>query len=303
MRPHPRVALDGLTLFVQALVSGISIGCIYALVALGFVLIYKATEVVNFAQGELMMIGAFFALTFVDIAGLPFAVGIVLAMLATAMMGALINHLVLRRLIGQSTFTIVLATVGLATFLRAVASMVPGWGTETHTLTTPYANETLNVAGVVIGYDHLVIIVVTCLLVLLLFLFFRYTRIGVAMQATSQNQLAAAYLGIPVRSMFSFVWALSAATAAIAGFLLAPVAFIHTNMGFIGLKAFPAAVLGGFGSIPGAILGGLIIGIVEEMAGFYLPEGFKNVAAYIVLLLVLMVRPQGLFGVDLRKRV
>ncbi|MBM3517672.1 MAG: branched-chain amino acid ABC transporter permease, partial [Alphaproteobacteria bacterium] len=133
--------------------------------------------------------------------------------------------------------------------------------------------------------------------------FFKLTRLGLAMQATAQNQLVAAYMGIPVKLVFSLIWALSAAVAAAAGVLLAPIAFVHVNMGFIGLKAFPAAVLGGFGSVPGAIAGGLVIGIVEALAGFYLPEGFKDVAAYVVLLAVLLVRPQGLFGRTSPRRV
>jgi branched-chain amino acid transport system permease protein len=123
------------------------------------------------------------------------------------------------------------------------------------------------------------------------------------MQATSQNQLAAYYMGIPVKTVFSMIWAISAAVAAFAGILLAPIAFVHVNMGFIGIKAFPAAVLGGFGSIPGAMVGGLIIGVVEALSGFYLPEGFKDVAAYVVLLAVLIVRPEGLFGESMRKKV
>jgi branched-chain amino acid transport system permease protein len=123
------------------------------------------------------------------------------------------------------------------------------------------------------------------------------------MQATSQNQLAAYYMGIPVKRLNSMVWALAAAVAAIAGLLLAPITFVHANMGFIGLKAFPAAVVGGFGSLPGAIVGGIIIGVVEAMAGFWLPEGFKDVAAYVVVLLMLVFKPNGLFGDKLRKKV
>jgi len=136
-----------------------------------------------------------------------------------------------------------------------------------------------------------------------LYAFFTYTKVGVAMQATSQNQLAAYYMGIPVKLMCSLIWAISAGVAAIAGVLLAPVSLVDTNLGFIGLKAFAAAVLGGFGSIPGALVGGLTIGLIELMSGAYLPGGFKDVAAYLVLLVVLAVRPQGIFGAVGRKKV
>ena len=287
----------------QTLISGISIGCIYALVALGFVLIYKATEVVNFAQGELMMIGAFFAYTFVDLGGIPFVPGVLLALVATAAFGVLLNRLLLRPLIGSPAFTIVLATVAVSTLLRAFAAMVPGWGVETHTLSNPFAGKVIAVGKLTISAEHLMVIALTLVLVALLYVFFQRARIGVALQATSQNQLAAGYAGINVRRMFGVIWGISAAVAALAGVMLAPTAFVHVNMGYIGLKAFPAAVLGGFGSLPGAVVGGLIIGVIEELAGLYLPEGFKNVAAYVVLLAVLMVRPQGLFGISKRLRV
>jgi branched-chain amino acid transport system permease protein len=161
----------------------------------------------------------------------------------------------------------------------------------------------VRVAGLAASAEQLAVIVMTLALCAALYGFFRFTRIGVAMQAASQNQLAAYYMGIPVASVNSIVWAISAGVAAFAGILLAPLTFVHMNMGFIGLKAFPAAVIGGFGSIPGAIAGGLIIGLVESLSGFYLPEGFKDVAAYVVVLLVLVIRPQGLFGAQLRKKV
>jgi branched-chain amino acid transport system permease protein len=289
--------------FLQALISGISIGCIYALVALGFVLVYKATEVVNFAQGELMLVGAFFAYSIVDLGGVAFLPGVVLALIATAFFGLLINHLLVRPLIGSPAFTIVLATVAVSTLIRAVVAMVPGWGVETHRLSNPLAGKVLRFGELVISAEHLVVIVVTVLLVGVLYLFFSRSRIGVALQATSQNQLAAGYMGINLKRMFGLAWAISAGVAALAGVLLAPMTFVHVNMGYIGLKAFPAAVLGGFGSLPGAVVGGVVIGVIEELAGLYLPEGFKNVAAYIVLLIVLMVRPQGLFGISKRARV
>jgi branched-chain amino acid transport system permease protein len=145
--------------------------------------------------------------------------------------------------------------------------------------------------------------VFTALLCVALFALFRYTKLGIAMQASSQNQLAAYYMGIPVKRLNGLVWALAALVAAIAGLLLAPITFVHANMGLIGLKAFPAAVVGGFSSLPGAIVGGMIIGVVESLAGFYLPEGFKDIAAYVVVLIMLMVKPNGLFGERLRKKV
>ena len=157
--------------------------------------------------------------------------------------------------------------------------------------------------GLILSAEHMVVIVVTALLCLGLFAMFRYSKLGIAMQASSQNQLAAYYMGIPVKRLNGLVWGLAAAVAAIAGLLLAPITFVHANMGFIGLKAFPAAVVGGFGSLPGAIVGGLIIGIVESLSGFYLPEGFKDIAAYVVVLIMLMVKPNGLFGDKLTKKV
>jgi branched-chain amino acid transport system permease protein len=181
--------------------------------------------------------------------------------------------------------------------------MIPGIGTETHALPVPYKEQTLHLGALVLDVEQLVVIAATAALCLLLFAMFRYTRLGVAMQASSQNQLAAYYMGIPVQRLNGLTWGLAAAMAAVAGLLLAPITFVHANMGFIGLKAFPAAVVGGFSSLPGAIVGGVVIGVVESLSGFYLPEGFKDTAAYIVVLLMLMVRPNGLFGEALRKKV
>ena len=295
--------MEGTIQVIQLVVSGAAIGCVYALVALGFVLIFKATEVINFAQGELMMLGAFLGNTLIVILGLNFWVGALIAIICTALFGGLLDRVVTRPMVGQPVFSIIMVTIGIGYLMRSVVSMVPGWGVDTYFLETPFYNKVVNFGPVIIGQDHMAIIVMTVILVTVLYLFFRFTKLGVAMQATSQNQLAAYYMGIPVKTVFSLIWAISAAVAAFAGLLLAPIAFIHVNMGFIGIKAFPAAVLGGFGSLPGAIVGGLIIGIVEALAGFYLPEGFKDTAAYIVLLAVLVVRPQGLFGQSMHKKV
>jgi branched-chain amino acid transport system permease protein len=155
----------------------------------------------------------------------------------------------------------------------------------------------------ILSMEHLAVIVATAVLIAVLYLFFRYTKLGIAMQATSQNQLGAFYMGIPVRRINMLVWGISASVSACAGLLLAPITFVHVNMGYIGLKAFPAAVIGGFGSIPGALVGGLIVGVVESLAGFYLPEGFRDIAAYVVVLAMLAIKPSGLFGEPTRKKV
>ena len=292
--------------FLQLIASGIAQGCIYGLIALGFVLIYKATETINFAQGDLMMLGGFLGLTGTLALGLPFWAAFAAALVVMLFFGMALERAVLRPLLGQPAFTVVMVTIGIGYLARGLVTMIPEWGTDTHVLPVPYRDEIVSVGGsdgLILSMEHIVIIVVTAALIAGLYLLFKHTKIGIAMQATSQNQLAAFYMGIPVRRINMLVWGLSAAISACAGLLLAPITFVHANMGFIGLKAFPAAVVGGFGSIPGALVGGLIIGVVETLAGFYLPEGFKDIAAYIVVLVMLAVKPNGLFGENLRKKV
>jgi branched-chain amino acid transport system permease protein len=287
-------------LFLQLVISGIAQGCIYGLIALGFVLIYKATETVSFAQGELMMLGAFGGLVGMTMLGFPYWLSILSAVAAMAVFGVVLERAVIRPILGQPAFSIVMLTIGIGYVARGLITMVPGIGTDTQALPVPYKDEIWNVAGLVLNVEHMVVIGATAVLCVLLFALFRYSKLGIAMQAASQNQLAAYYMGIPVQRLNGIAWGLAAAVAAVAGLLLAPITFVHANMGFIGLKAFPAAVVGGFGSLPGAIVGGLIIGIVESLSGFYLPDGFKDTAAYVV---VLMVKPNGLFGEKLRKKV
>jgi branched-chain amino acid transport system permease protein len=290
-------------LFLQLVISGIAQGCIYGLIALGFVLIYKATETVSFAQGELMMLGAFGGLVGMTMLGFPYWLSILSAVAAMAVFGVVLERAVIRPILGQPAFSIVMLTIGIGYVARGLITMVPGIGTDTQALPVPYKDEIWNVAGLVLNVEHMVVIGATAVLCVLLFALFRYSKLGIAMQAASQNQLAAYYMGIPVQRLNGIAWGLAAAVAAVAGLLLAPITFVHANMGFIGLKAFPAAVVGGFGSLPGAIVGGLIIGIVESLSGFYLPDGFKDTAAYVVVLVMLMVKPNGLFGEKLRKKV
>ncbi len=290
-------------LFIQLVISGIAQGCIYGLIALGFVLIYKATETVSFAQGELMMLGAFAGLVGLTMLGFPYWAAVASSIAGMALMGVLMERIVIRPVLGQPAFSVVMLTIGIGYVARGVITMIPGIGTETQALPVPYKDEIWNVAGLVLNVEHMVVIAATAVLCVLLFALFRYSKLGIAMQAASQNQLAAYYMGIPVKRLNGIAWGLAAAVAAIAGLLLAPITFVHANMGFIGLKAFPAAVVGGFGSLPGAIVGGLVIGIVESLSGFYLPDGFKDTAAYVVVLVMLMVKPNGLFGEKLRKKV
>ncbi|MBN9369863.1 branched-chain amino acid ABC transporter permease [Hydrogenophaga sp. YM1] len=288
---------------LQLLISGAAQGCIYGLIALGFVLIYKATETVSFAQGDLMMVGAFGGLLTMTLLGFPFWLSVVAAVVGMGLFGIVLERLVIRPILGQPAFSIVMLTIGVGYLLRGLITMIPNIGTETHTLPVPYAGQVLKLGTLVISAEQIVVIGATAVLCALLFAMFRYSKLGVAMQASSQNQLAAYYMGIPVKRLNGLVWGLAAGVAAIAGLLLAPITFVHANMGFIGLKAFPAAVVGGFGSLPGAIVGGLIIGIVEAIAGFYLPEGFKDIAPYLVVLIMLVLKPNGLFGEKLRKKV
>jgi len=288
---------------LQLLISGIAQGCIYGLIALGFVLIYKATETVSFAQGELMMLGAFVGLAAMTMLGFPYWLAVLSSIVGMALFGIALERLVIRPILGQPAFSIVMLTIGVGYVARGLITMIPNIGTETHTLPVPYKDEIWNLAGLVLNVEQMAVIAVTTVLCALLFALFRYSKLGLAMQAASQNQLAAYYMGIPVQRLNGIAWGLAAAVAAVAGLLLAPITFVHANMGFIGLKAFPAAVVGGFGSLPGAIVGGLVIGVVESLSGFYLPDGFKDTAAYVVVLVMLMVKPNGLFGEKLRKKV
>jgi len=286
---------------LQLLISGVSQGCVYGLIALGFVLIYKATEMVNFAQGDIMMLGAFVAFSLGNLAGLPFVAVFVLTLVIMGALGMVLERGLLRPMIGEPPFAVLMLTIGLGFVIRAIAGAI--WGNQPRALDSPFAGEIVELGGLIIGYENIAIVVGTALLCALLFLFFRFTRIGIAMQAASQNQLAAFYLGIPVKRVFSLVWGISAAIAAAAGILVAPVSLIDPLMGLVGIKAFAAAIVGGFGSLPGAIVGGLIIGIAEQFVGLYLPAGLSEVSAFVILLAMLFLRPEGIFATLQQKKV
>ena len=286
---------------LQLLISGISLGCVYGLIALGFVLIYKATEMVNFAQGDMMMFGAFIGFTYINMLGFPFFWGVLATIATMAAIGVLVERVVLRPMIGEPPFAVLMITIGLGFIFRALAGAI--WGSDPKNITSPISGGVFRIADITVGHENVAAIAGTALLCAGLFAFFRYTRLGIAMQAASQNQLAAFYVGIPVKRIFSLVWAMSAAIAATTGILVAPLILIDPQMGDIGIKAFAAAIVGGFGSLPGAIIGGLIVGIVEQFAGRYGPPGSMDMSAYIVLLLMLFVRPEGIFATLQKKKV
>ena len=288
---------------LQLIVSGLANGCVYGLIALGFVLIYKATEQVNFAQGDMMMLGAFVALGLGNDAylGIPFWLACVGAILAMAAIGWSIERTVLRRLLGQPQIAVMILTIALGFLLRFVAGAV--WGHDPLTFENPVAGANVRLGALVVGLDEVAVIAVTVLLTVALFAFFGRTKLGIAMQASSQNQLAAYYMGIPVKRIHGLTWALAGATAAVAGILLASKGSIDPSTGFLGIKAFAAAVIGGFGSLPGALAGGLIVGLIEPFASRYVAAGYAQIAPYAVMLVVLVIRPHGILAQVHAKKV
>ncbi len=289
--------------FLQLLLSGLANGCVYGLIALGFVLIYKATEAVNFAQGDFMMLGAFVMIGLVNshFLGINFWIAVPLALLIMGALGYLLDITLLRSLFGQNQVAIVILTISLGFVIRFFAGAI--WGHEPLNLQSPLALGDVRIGGAVISLADLAVIIVTVLLTISLWQFFQRTKLGLAMQASSQNQMAAYYMGIPVKRVQGAVWALSAILACIAGILYASKGAVDVSAGFIGIKAFAAAVIGGFGSLPGALIGGLIVGVIEPFAGRYLPSGYSQLAPYVILILVLIFRPHGLFAQVRTKKV
>jgi branched-chain amino acid transport system permease protein len=288
---------------LQLLISGLANGCVYGLIALGFVLIYKATEAVNFAQGDFMMFGAFITLSLTNSGhmGLPFWLAVPMAIAIMALVGFLLEVVVIRRMFGQSQIAVVILTIAIGFVARFLAGVI--WGHEPQSLESPFAGMDVRLGGLVLGFDEIATIIVTLLLTGGLYLFFARTRLGVAMQAASQNQLAAYYMGIPVKRVHSMVWALSGAVATVAGILFAAKGSIDPSTGLLGIKASAAAVIGGFGSLPGALLGGLVIGLIEPLSSRYIAAGVSQVMPYLILVLVLILRPHGILSQVKAKKV
>ena len=286
---------------LQLAINGVAIGAIYALVALGLVLTYKATEVLNFAHGDVLMASSFVGWGLIVGLSWPFWLAALCTVLFAAAFSWFIDARVMRLIVGQPQFAGVMLTIAIAFMVRGLVSMA--FGPQSRTFPTPWTDHKTQLGGIVVSDLSLVIVAAALVITLVLFWFLKKTSLGIAIQAASQNQLAAYLSGIRVKRVTSLVWAISGAIAAMCGLLLAPIALVDIGLWIVVLKALAAVVLGGFGSVPGAIVGGLLLGLIEQFAGVYLPDGFKDAMAYLVLIGVLILWPRGLLGEAHGRRV
>jgi|HubBroStandDraft_2_1064218.scaffolds.fasta_scaffold44652_2 branched-chain amino acid transport system permease protein len=278
---------------LQLALSGLSVGSIYAIVALSLAIPFKASRVLNFAQGELVTLGAYIALVLSSY-GLPYPLLLPATLVIAAGFGVLIERLFIRPIVGAPEFTLVIATFAIGLIIRALIRI--HWQDNVFFLPAPYAGPALAVGPLRVNPSYLVIIGSTAVLVTSLILFFQKTRLGKAMRAVAYNQTAARLMGISVGRVFGSAWALSAAIGALAGLLLAPVIGINPEFGHVIVKALVAAVIGGFGSLGGAVVGGLLLGILETYAGAMFGAALKEIIPFAILIAFLLVRPQGLWG-------
>lgn len=287
--------------FVQLTLTGLTTGAIYALVALGFVLIYKSSDVINFAQGEFLLVGAYLAYGLIAEVGLPWTIGVLLTLLAAVLLGVVIERFILRPLIGEPIISVIMVTIGLASVMRAVVFAI--WGTAPQSFPAFIPTQDVAILGAVVPSDRLVAIGVAAVLLVAFTLFFRRSSDGIAMRAVADDQQAALSMGISVKRIFALAWSIAGVTAAIAGILVANIVGVSSAVAGIGLRVFPVVILGGLDSIPGAIVGGIIIGLLEAYTAGYIGAGLSQVIPFIVLVLILMVRPYGLFGEERIERV
>jgi branched-chain amino acid transport system permease protein len=291
--------------FLELLISGIAVGSLYALIAMGFALIYKGTGVINFAQGEVIMVAAFVAYYLVTGFGVPFWLAVPLTLVATALLGAGTERLVIRPMLGEPVFSVVMVTIGLSIFLRAMSGIV--FGHHNYIFPNPFPTAPMHIGGIVLSYTHLWSMIISAVLMIAFGLFFKFARLGLGMRATANDQDTATLMGVNIKRVYALTWGISFVIAGVAGIFLANVMVLNVGLAFIAIAAFPAVILGGLDSIPGAIIGGLAIGIIENLAGGYLDQivggGVKDVTPFAVLFLVLMIRPYGLFGTKEVERV
>ena len=288
-------------MIAQYLLTGLTVGAIYALVALGFAIIYNASHVINFAQGEFVMIGGMAAAAFID-AGLPLPLSIVFSIGLAALIGLLLEKLAVEPARGASVVTLIIITIGASIFLRGLAALV--WDKKIHPLPAFSGEAPIAIAGATLLPQTLWVLGATLAAVAALWFFFNRTLTGKAILAVSHNRLAAQLMGISVRRVLAVSFGLSAALGALAGILIAPISFTSWDVGvMLGLKGFAAAILGGLGSGPGAIAGGLALGLIESLGAGYLSSAYKDVFAFVILLGALVFLPNGLAGRRAAERV
>jgi branched-chain amino acid transport system permease protein len=293
----------------QTLFSGIALGAKYALVALGFVVIFKATGVINFAQASFVLVGGYLTFNAVNTWGMPFYPAVLVAMLGGALLGIAIEGLILRRMVGEAPFTLIMVTIGVLYVIDNLVTAI--WGPDLKDLGDPWGSDTISIGDVVLPVRELWSIGITAVVVVLFFLFFRYSALGLAMRATALDQEAAMAQGISARTVYRASWGIAGVVAALAGIMLSSgPAALSPTVGLVALAAFPAMILGGMESPLGAVVGGLIIGLVQQFTALLQPEyaewlgdSFQVVAPYLVMILILLVRPYGLFGTKEVRRV
>lgn len=281
-------------MLTQITISGLAMGGIYALIALGYVFVWNTMAIVNFAAGEFVTFAAYiFVATFITQLGLPFFPALALTALVMAVLGAGFSRVVFARLQKQRTLVAIIATVGFGIFLKELARII--YGPEPLIYTGPFGDSMLSLGDIMIGWQQLLILLVVVALTIVQAIVLRHTMLGKVMRAVAVDRDTAALMGIPVQKVLAGTFAYSSVLAALAGMLLAPLFFVTTEMGsLVGLKGFVAMIIGGFGSIPGAILGGLILGVTENWSSYLLSSIYKDVIAFVLLLLFLGFRPQGL---------
>jgi branched-chain amino acid transport system permease protein len=289
---------ENIAFFAQLFLTGLVLGSVYALVALGFVLIYKSTSILNFAQGELLMFGAYVCLTLIIGLRIPFFWAFFLTLAFSFILAVLLERVILRPMIGEHIISVIMVTIALSVVLRSLIQIV--WGTETKVFPRIFSEEPIRFFGLFIAEIHLYSLIFAIICVALFALFFKFSAAGIAMRVTAFDQQIAQSLGINIKRIFALSWAISAIVSSIGGIILGNINGINNALAAMGLKVFPCVILGGLDSILGAIVGGFFIGVLENFAGGYLDPvfggGVKDVAPFVVLVVVLMIKPYGLFG-------
>jgi branched-chain amino acid transport system permease protein len=280
--------------FLQLTISGLANGAILALAALGFVLIYKASGVINFAQGHFLLVGAYVVWALTVDAGLHWAVAVAGAILVAIGLGLVVERLILRPLVGEPTISVIMVTIGLAQVLGAVVQII--WGTFPQVFPAFIPDDSVTIAGAVVGENRLWALGLAAVALAAFGVFFQRSRHGIAMRAVADDQQAALTMGISVRRTFALAWALAGVSAVVGGMLVANLIGVSGDVANFGLLVFPVVILGGLDSVPGAVVGGCIIGLLEAYTGGYVGEGLDSVIPYIALVAILLVRPYGLFG-------